>query len=285
MAAAARVTLPAVRQLIRHALREDIGRGDLTSQAVLAPRQQLRAVILAKQSGIVAGAQIAAWTFQLLNCRIRCRIIRRDGQAVRAGQTILELRGPGRSILAAERTAQNILGHLCGVATQTQQFVRRVRPLRTAILDTRKTLPGLRLLEKYAVKVGGGVNHRLRLDDAVLIKSTHVDVAGICIGHLLTAAKRSARSTTVEIEVRNMRELREALAARPDIVLLDNWTVPAVRRAVALRNAAGRRPLLEVSGGVTLQNVRRVAATGVERISIGRLTHSAAALDVALRVS
>jgi nicotinate-nucleotide pyrophosphorylase (carboxylating) len=277
------VTRSAVRALIQQALREDVGQGDLTSRALLPPGQRIRAEIIAKQSGIVAGVQIAAWIFHTLDRRIRCTIVRRDGHAVRSGQLILRVEGPARSILTAERTALNLLGHLCGIATLTSQFVHRAKPHRAVILDTRKTLPGLRLLEKYAVAMGGGANHRMRLDDAVLIKTNHLRAGKLTVNQAIRRAKRLRKP--VEVEVKNFAEFTAALGARPAIIMLDNWTLPAIRRAVALRNTGGRKPLLEASGGITLQSIRRFAATGVERISIGRLTHSAPALDLALRVS
>ncbi|OGX12655.1 MAG: nicotinate-nucleotide diphosphorylase (carboxylating) [Omnitrophica WOR_2 bacterium RIFCSPHIGHO2_02_FULL_63_39] len=284
-------------RLIREALQEDVGRGDLTSRALIPPSQRVRATLIAKQSGIVAGAAFCPKVFRLVDRRIRCTIVRRDGQTVRRGQAILRLEGPARSILGAERTAVNILGHLCGVATFTAQFVRRARPYAVTILDTRKTLPGLRILEKYAVRMGGGQNHRMGLYDAVLIKTNHLRTMqcgirnaefGMVIQDAIAKAERIRPRKFVEIEVTHLREFKKALEAKPDAILLDNWNVADIRKAVLLRNSALRTLhsalLLEVSGGVTLRNVRRLAATGVDRISIGALTHSAPSLDVSLQV-
>ena len=280
-----------LQPLIQAALREDVGQGDLTSRGLLAAQQRVRAVILAKQRGIVAGAEVAAWTFQFMDRRIRCVVARRDGQAVRPGQAILRLEGSARSILAAERTALNFLGHLSGIATLTRQFVTRIKPYRVVVLDTRKTLPGLRALEKYAVRMGGGTNHRLGLHDAVLIKSNHLRAMecgirnaefGMVIQDAIARTKRVTPKKFVEIEVTSLREFKKALEEKPDAILLDNWRMADIRKAVLLRNSA---LLLEASGNVTLQNVRRIASTGVERISVGRLTHSAPALDVALHVA
>ncbi|MBI2885385.1 MAG: carboxylating nicotinate-nucleotide diphosphorylase [Candidatus Omnitrophica bacterium] len=281
--------MPSVNALIRQALEEDRAAQDLTSRLLLPPSQHVEGVILAKQPGIVAGVQVCRDTFLTLNRRIRCAVTRRDGQPVRAGQTILSVRGPARAIFAAERTALNFLGHLSGIATLTARFVQRVTPHRVAILDTRKTIPGLRDAEKSAVRSGGGHSHRLHLADAILIKTNHLKALGKprseAIWAAVARAKRARPSRDVIVEAANLAEFRAALAMRPDVILLDNWTAPVMRQAVRLRNAIGRRPLLEASGGVTLANIRAIAATGVERISIGRLTHSAPALDVSLRIS
>jgi len=282
-----------VQPLITAALREDIGRGDVTSCAVIPPRARIRAAIVAKASGIVAGTTAAQWAFQTVDRRIRVTIARRDGQRVRTGQTILRLAGSAHSILAAERTAINLLAHLSGVATLTARFVARIRGAPVRLLDTRKTLPGLRRLQKYAVTVGGGHNHRLGLFDAILIKTNHVrevahEAPGRSVARAIHEAVRRARrrapTATVEIETTTLSEFRAALAAKPDVIMLDNWPLPAIKRAVALRNAAGITPRLEASGNVTLTNVRAIAHAGVEAISIGQLTHSAPALDVSLRV-
>ena len=283
--------------LIRLVLEEDRARHDLTSRALLQPGQRLRAAIRAKQPGIIAGASICRDTFRAVDTRIRVTVQRRDGQPVRAGDTILTLHGPARAMMAAERTALNFLGHLSGVATLTSRFVRQVKPHRVAILETRKTIPGLRDLEKAAVRAGGGHNHRLHLADAILIKTNHLravtrDQWRVMSDQSITTAVARARRIRpkkfVEIEVTNFRELKAALSAKPDAILLDNWRAPEIRRAVVLRNSSSlithHSSLLEVSGGVTLANVRRIAATGVERISIGQLTHSAPALDVSLRI-
>lgn len=277
-----------IRLLIDYALEEDIGAGDLTTRALLGPRQWIRAIILAKSPGIVAGVPIVQTVFSRLDRRIRSAAKRADGQTVAAGQIILSLEGPVRSILTAERTALNFLGHLSGIATLTRQFVDQVRPYPVKILDTRKTTPVLRLLEKYAVKMGGGTPHRLGLDDAILIKTNHVKAASnqpSAISNVIQTAIKKARQRTkektIEVEVTNFREFLAALEARPDIIMLDNWRIPHIRKAVALRKHS---TLLEVSGGVTLQNVRAIAKTGIDRIAIGALTHSAPALDVSLRV-
>jgi nicotinate-nucleotide pyrophosphorylase (carboxylating) len=274
--------------LIRAALREDRARQDVTSRRLLPPSLRLRARIVARAPGVAAGVEAAALTFTALDASLRCRPAVRSGARLSRGRTILTVEGRARSILAAERTALNLLGHLCGIATLTRAYVRRVRGTRARVLDTRKTLPGLRALEKHAVRAGGGYNHREHLSAAVLIKTNHLKALGGpgAIGRAVRRARAARPRRWIEVEVRTMAELREALAVRPDAILLDNWPVSALRRAVAVREAhpRGRRCALEASGGVTLASVGRIARTGVERISIGRLTHSAPSLDVALAV-
>jgi nicotinate-nucleotide pyrophosphorylase (carboxylating) len=282
-----RLSRRAVLPLIRAALREDRAARDITSRVVLSPQTRIRARILAKTPGVLAGGPLAAWTFTALQPSLRCRLLAREGQTLRRGQSILLVSGSGRAIFAAERTALNLLGHLSGIATLTNRFVRRIRPHRARILDTRKTLPGLRELEKYAVRIGGGHSHRRDLAEAVLIKTTHLHAGpraarGRFLQRALRRARRMRPRRFVEVEVATLQDLALALKERPDAILLDNWSPEEVRAAVALR---GHLPvLLEASGGVTLANVRRFAAAGVNRISVGQLTHSAPALDVSLEV-
>jgi len=286
---------PAITSLIRAALREDRARHDITSRVVLAADASVRACLVAKAPGVVAGGPVAGWAFTVADPSVRYRQLVADGSRVRPGQTIATVSGDARSIFAAERVALNLLGHLSGIASVTRTYVRRVRGTRAAIFDTRKTLPGLRRLEKYAVRVGGGRNHRMDLSDAILIKTNHLRALSHgpaamnrAILQAIHGARRAAGQRLVEIEVANLREFKTALEARPDAILLDNWRLADIRKAVALRRGARRPrrgvPLLEVSGGITLANVRAVAKTGVDRISIGRLTHSAPALEVALQV-
>ena len=276
--------------LIRLALREDAAGRDITSR-VLSPATRIRAQVIAKAPGVLAGGHVAVWTFQAVDPRLRCVLKRRDGALLARGQTILTVEGRARSIFAAERTALNFLGHLSGIATLTRQFVGRVG--RAAILDTRKTLPGLRTLEKHAVRIGGGKSHRADLAEAVLIKTNHLlayrgqrIAYRKAIQRTVSLARKKAQGRMVEIEVRNFAEFLIALEARPHAILLDNWNLSSIRKAIlyATRYTLHARPLLEVSGGVTLANVRAIAKAGVDRISIGRLTHSAPSLDVSLEV-
>ena len=298
------LTHQAVQPIIDLALREDGASRDLTSRAVVPPALRIKARLIAKAPGILAGGQVAVWTFQAMDRSLRCSLSAKDGTTLVAGQAVLTVEGRARSILAAERAALNLLGHLSGIATLTRQFAERARGTGAAIYDTRKTLPGLRTLEKYAVRVGGGENHRASLAEAVLIKTNHLKALSTqhtahsrLVQSVVAAAKQHASRQFVEIEVANMSEFKAALETRPDIILLDNWRMPDIRRAVKLRDTlprptdhdgrgghASRFTKLEVSGGVTLANVRAIAKSGVDRISIGRLTHSAPALGVALRV-
>ena len=288
-------------QLIRLALKEDAASRDVTSRAVLPPTLRIRARIIAKSPGVLAGVKLAALVFTTLDRSLRCRLHRHSGARLSRGSAILTVEGRARSIFAAERTALNFVGHLSGIATLTQEFVRRTRGTRAHILDTRKTLPGLRTLEKYAVRAGGGISHRGDLSEAILIKTNHLRALkrgkfgargsglGAEIQTAITKAKRLRPKKFVEIEVAHFRELRATLQAKPDAILLDNWSLKDIRAAVLFRNSALRTPhsalpLLEVSGGVTLKNVRAIARTGIDRISIGRLTHSAPTLDVSLKV-
>lgn len=288
----------AVLPLIRQALAEDCALRDVTSRSIIPASQRIQARIIAKAPGIAAGVKTAMLTFTTLDPSLRCRQHVRSGARVRPGQTILTVSGRARSIFAAERVALNFLMHLSGIATLTRAFVDRARGTRAKIFDTRKTLPGLRDLQKYAVRAGGGHNHRSDLAEAILIKTNHLRMLQGATSNkrqatstvLIHSAIRRAKSAKrfVEIEVTNLQEYRAALEARPNAILLDNWKSANIRKAVALRDlslVAGRwSPLLEASGGVTLDNARAFARTGVDRISIGRLTHSAPVLDFALRV-
>ena len=293
------LTRKAILPLIKEALREDAPRRDITSRSVLPPGTRVRARVIAKAPGVLAGAQVAAWTFQTLDPAIHCVLKRHDGSRVTRGQTIVMVEGRACSVFAAERTALNFLGHLCGIATLTRRYVERVQGTRARIFDTRKTLPGLRALEKYAVRAGGGQNHRADLAEAILIKTNHLRALhrkfgmrnsefGMVIREAVAKAKKKAPRRFVEVEVTSLKEFRAAAQARPDAILLDNWRLKDIRNAVRLKNSAFPIPhsalRLEVSGGVTLANVRAIAKTGVDRISIGRLTHSAPALDVSLQV-
>ena len=280
----------ALRPFIRAALREDRAAQDVTSRAVMSPSARIRARIVSRASGVLAGVKLAALAFTTLDPSLRCRLHRRSGAPLAPGEPILTVEGRARSIFAAERVALNLLGHLSGIATLTRAYVRRVRGTSTLILDTRKTLPGLRRLEKDAVRAGGGRSHRASLAEAVLIKTNHLRAlkrSGLSRRAALQEAVRRARRLApgrwLEVEAATLADVRAALAARPDAILLDNLTVRAVREAIRLRGRRSRI-LLEVSGGITLTNVRAYAKTGVDRISVGRLTHSAPALDVSLEV-
>jgi nicotinate-nucleotide pyrophosphorylase (carboxylating) len=258
------------------ALREDLGLGDLTSRLLIPQKALGHAFITAKQSGVFCGEFVAREIFKAADSKIRPRFLVRDGQSFPKGSTLIQLEGPVRSILAGERTALNFLGHLCGIATRTRDFVSRVKGTSVRILDTRKTTPLWRALEKYAVKCGGGTNHRMGLYDAVFVKENHRRFGD------LEKLKKIPRN--FEIEVRSLKELEEALALKPRVILFDNFTPAALKRAAALARKRDPQVILEASGGVTLENVRAFARTGVDQISSGALTHSVKALDLSLLI-
>ncbi len=276
---------PDCRALVRQALREDLGTGDRTSRALVPPGLRARAAILARGSYVVAGVEVARAVFTQLDPGLRFTAIVADGRRVEPDQPLARLEGRARSILAAERTALNFLQRLTGIATLTARFVERVKPHPVAILDTRKTTPLLRRLEKYAVLCGGGANHRRGLDDRALIKDNHRRLWAAEHGGNLAAAVAAVRrkypGLMIEVEVETEAELASALSAAPEWILLDNMTPGRLRRCVAL--AAGRCRL-EASGGITLENAAAVAAAGVQAISLGCLTHSAPAADLSLEL-
>ena len=269
-----------IAPIIRAALAEDLGRaGDITAQACVPAAARLRARFATRRGGVVAGLSCIRLTLAELDPFATVTSLAEDGQAVSAGTALAEVEGSARAILTAERTALNLLGRLCGIATLTQDYVDAVAGTGARIADTRKTTPGLRALEKYAVRCGGGVNHRFGLDDAILIKDNHVAACG-SVGEAVRRAKAFAgHLIKVEVEVDSLVQLHEALAHDPDVVMLDNFALADLREAVAI--VAGR-VVLEASGGITLETVRAVADTGVDVISVGALTHSVTVLDIGL---
>ena len=268
--------------VVRAALAEDLGRaGDITSQACVDPQARLQVQFAVRQGGVISGLDCARLAMAAMDPALRFSAQRRDGDHVQPGEALARVAGNARAILAAERTALNLMGRLSGVATLTRAYVDAVSGTRAKIVDTRKTTPGLRMLEKYAVRCGGGVNHRFGLDDAILIKDNHVAAAG-GVGPALERARASAgHLVQVEVEVDSLVQLDEALRHAPDVIMLDNFSLEDLAEAV--RRAAGR-VRLEASGGVTLATVRAIAETGVDVISVGALTHSAAVLDIGLDV-
>jgi nicotinate-nucleotide pyrophosphorylase (carboxylating) len=272
---------------VRAALKEDRAWDDVTSRGFLPPGLRAEAKIVSRADGVVSGAAAAAAAFRIRDASCRVAVKTSDGKAIKRNGVVLTVRGPLASILSAERTALNILCHLSGIATLTREFVRRAGG-RAKVLDTRKTLPGLRDMEKWAVHCGGGANHRRDLSDAVLIKENHVE----CLDESTLPAKvggARAKGLTVEMEARDRREILLALSAGVDILLLDNFPVKALPKVVrwiggVCREQGLRKPLLEVSGGVSLETVGAISRAGVDRVSVGRLTHSAPALDMGLDV-
>jgi len=266
-----------IKNLIEIALKEDIGSYDITTESVLPSDLKIRAFIFAKERGLICGLEIARMVFKALEPKIVFKKLVRDGEKVKLWQRIVEISGPAGKILSAERTALNFLQRLSGIATITNEFVKKVKPYKVKILDTRKTSPGLRILEKYAVRVGGGKNHRFGLWDGILIKGNHIDLVGLKLA--VQRAKKLRKR--VEVETRNLKEIEEALEAGADIIMLENMDLKTIKEGVRL---IGKRALIEVSGGVNLENVREIAKTGVDRISIGRLTHSVKSLDMSLKI-
>jgi len=266
---------------VRMALLEDLGFGDLTTDATVDPSRRAKATITAKQPGIIAGLDVAASAFHLLDQELKFEALVADGDEVSPGQILATVEGPARALLSAERTALNFLQRLSGIATATRLAVERVKPFKACILDTRKTTPGLRLLEKYAVRVGGGRNHRFGLSDAVMIKDNHIAAAGGIAAAMMLVRERVGPLTKVEVETECLAQVEEALQAGADVIMLDNMPVDLMRGAVA--SVAGRA-LTEASGGITLETLTEVAATGVDFISLGWLTHSCRALDISLRI-
>jgi len=271
-----------IEPVIRAALAEDLGRaGDVTAQACIPAGTRMSAVFAARKPGVLAGVHCVRLAVEAMDPQARVRLCLEDGDAFEAGALLAEVEADARALLAAERTALNLLGRLCGIATLTRDYVRAVEGTTARITDTRKTTPGLRALEKHAVVCGGGVNHRFGLDDAILIKDNHVALAG-GVGEAIRRARAAVgHLMKVEVEIDRLDQLGEALAEGADVVMLDNFVLEDLKAAVAL---ARGRVVLEASGGVNLSTVRAVAETGVNVISVGALTHSAASLDVGLDV-
>lgn len=270
-----------IEQVIRQALAEDMPSGDITTEAIIPPEARVKAIILAKEKGILAGIDVARKVFELLDPSIEFLKEKEDGQAFKAGEILARLAGPAQPILKGERTALNFLQRLSGIATITSRYVAATAGTKTRILDTRKTTPNLRWLEKYAVRLGGGFNHRLNLSEMVLIKDNHLKVVG-SIREAVERAKRNLPTKTrIEVEVTSVAEAREALEAGASELLLDNMPLREMRKVVSM--VKGRVPI-EVSGKVNLRRVRQVASLGVDYISVGRLTHSYRSIDLSLEI-
>ena len=271
-------------ELVRRALAEDVGRGDVTTQATIAPGTRSSARFVARQAGVVAGLPIAALTFALLDPAVQFETLTPDSSHVAAGDTLARVTGEAAALLTGERTALNFLGRLSGIATLAARCVAAVAGTRARIVDTRKTTPGLRLLEKYAVRMGGASNHRAGLDDGILIKDNHIAAAGSLTLAVQRARAHASHLLKIEVECDSEEQAREAIAAGADAILLDNMTPDQLRHAVALIRERAPRVVIEASGGIgtDLATLAAVAATGVDLISLGALTHSAPNFDVGL---
>ena len=291
--------------LIQLAIKEDIGTGDITTENLITDSLIAEGSFIAKESGVIAGLPVVEYFFSKLDKGVSLKQNVRDGTFVKKRETIASIKGSAKTLLSGERIALNFLQRLSGIATLTAQFVERIKPLKTHIMDTRKTIPGWRYLEKYAVAVGGGVNHRMGLYDQVLIKDNHLDILKVETGlkpvstssHISIIEKavsalrqKIKRGILVEVETRTPEEVADALKAEVDIILFDNMNIAQLKEAVETvknwKSSKGKlRPLTEASGNITLENVHNVAQTGVDRISAGAITHSAKALDISLEIN
>jgi nicotinate-nucleotide pyrophosphorylase (carboxylating) len=277
---------PQVKRLIRQAIAEDLGQGDMTTEALIPETSQSKALVTAKARGIIAGTEVSKQVFLKVDPKLEVDILIKDGAEVKLGDVIARIEGRTASILKAERVALNFLQRLSGIASETARYVQAVKGLPVLITDTRKTSPGLRTLEKYAVRVGGGKNHRMHLADGILIKDNHIAVLrrrGLSIKEIVAKARHKASpELKIEVEVKTPEEAIQAAEAGADTIMLDNMNLKDMRQAVQLVKG---RALIEASGGITLESVRDVAETGVDLISIGALTHSPKALDISLELN
>lgn len=276
-----------VRAIVANALKEDLKTGDITTESLIPRDKFIKAVFLAKENCTVCGLGIAGLAFKLKDRNIKFKTKVKEGDFVKKGKILAVISGRARSILSAERVALNFLNLLSGVSTKTREFVNAARPYKAKIFDTRKTIPGLRLLEKYAVRIAGGFNHRLSLDEMVLVKDNHLKI--IKGYKKLKGLDNVKKRYKTELEVKNLKELKEALKLNPDIIMLDNMSIKDIQKAVRLRNSLSPdsrypTPRLEASGGVTLKSIKKIASCGVEMISVGELTDSMASVDISLEV-
>lgn len=268
-----------IDRIIQNALAEDIGSGDITTRATIEPGTMARCELVAKEDFVLAGLDVAKRVFELLDGEVSFAKLTEDGQSVSRGHVLAWLKGDAASLLQAERVALNLLQRMSGIATHTARFVIEVQGTQATIVDTRKTMPGLRALDKYAVRLGGGTNHRTALYDGILIKENHIVAAGGITAAIERARARAPHTLKIEVETTTLDEVAEALAAGADIILLDNMNLDQLREAVTL---IGGRAKAEASGGVNLDTVRDIAETGVDLISVGALTHSSRAVDISM---
>ena len=273
--------LSQIEKIIDIALKEDLGPGDITTSAIIDPSIKGKARLLAKEEIILAGIEISSRVFSRLDPEIVIECTYYDGDVVPNGSDICIVRGSMRGILSGERTALNFIQHLSGIATLTRRYVEKTDPSRVRVIDTRKTTPGLRILEKYAVRMGGGTNHRFGLFDGILIKDNHIAAAGSISEALEKIKGKVPHTLKIEVEVEDIKGVEEAIGAGADAILLDNMSLEEMKEAVSI---AGGRVLLEASGGVTLESIEEISKTGIDLISVGAITHSARAVDISLEV-
>jgi len=269
-----------IRDILERAFREDMPLGDITTDYTVPENSVSKAVITAKQDGVIAGLEVCMEAFKMLDPDVKLQPLAKDGDFVNKGDRILMIEGKSRAMLKAERTALNLLQRLSGIASETRKYVDRISGYKAKVVDTRKTTPGLRLLEKYAVRVGGGTNHRFSLSDGVLIKDNHIKAAGGIRQAVEAVRKRIPHTVKIEVETETLEQVKEALDSGADIIMLDNMTPELMKQAVEL--IAGKA-LTEASGNVKLDNIEEVAATGVDIISVGAITHSVKAMDISMK--
>jgi len=269
-----------IRDILERAFREDMPLGDITTDYTVPENSVSKAVITAKQDGVIAGLEVCMEAFKMLDPDVKLQPLAKDGDFVNKGDRILMIEGKSRAMLKAERTALNLLQRLSGIASETRKYVDRISGYKAKVVDTRKTTPGLRLLEKYAVRVGGGTNHRFSLSDGVLIKDNHIKAAGGIRQAVEAVRKRIPHTVKIEVETETLEQVKEALDSGADIIMLDNMTPELMKQAVEL--IAGKA-LTEASGNVNLGNIEEVAATGVDIISVGAITHSVKAMDISMK--
>lgn len=268
-----------MQNVIKKALAEDIGTGDITTQSTIPYENMVSGNLLAKEAGVLCGMEVAQAAFELVDEYIVFQAHFQDGDLIKKGDILADISGRAASVLTAERTALNFIQHLSGIATRTHEATEKVQGTKAKIIDTRKTTPGLRVFEKYAVKTGGGCNHRFNLADGILIKDNHIKAAGSITAAIAAARANAPHTLKIEVEVETMAQIKEALAAQAEIIMLDNMDIPTMREAVALING---QALIEASGNMDKKDLSEVASTGVDFISIGALTHSVKALDISL---
>jgi len=270
--------------VVRYALKEDIGKADITTESLISKNKPAKAVILAKENFSVCGIGLAGSVFAFKDKTIKFKPLVKDGDLVQKGKVLAKIEGPAQGILTAERVALNFLSLLSGIATKTRKYVLAAGNSRVKIIDTRKTIPGLRLLQKYAVRMGGGYNHRFALDEMVMVKDNHLKIMGS-----YENVKNLNGRYKIELEAANIEEFSNALGCNPDIIMLDNMSIKDMKKSVAMRNCLSESktnyfPKLEASGGVNLKNIKKIASTGVDMISVGALTHSIDSVDISLEI-